>query len=262
MSLPSSGAISLGNLQTIFGGANPIGFNEYYLNATPALTAGVSGIPNIGSAISLNQFYGKSKNTNPPINYMLAGNIAANMSGGNAVITSRVDDNNYGIGTVGTFFWFGNNWGASNNVQWCTNGALTFGGGSNSYSVWSAGTARGVLLGQSDRMTNWLYQSDPPTPVNNHTIKRFIVNQTDYNQTSDVMQHEIRLIRGPTHQYIEIRFGTWSTWRAGQWNLSDGGSFYNVFSGSPPIGTNQSLVIRGDLNGYNWQVFNNHYMNL
>ena len=65
MSLPASGTISLANLQTIFGGANPIGFNEYYLNANPALTAGVSGIPNIGSSISLNQFYGKSKYVPP-----------------------------------------------------------------------------------------------------------------------------------------------------------------------------------------------------
>jgi hypothetical protein len=61
MALQSSGAISFANIQTVFGGTNPISLSEYYQNANPALTAGVSGIPNIGSAISLNQFYGKAK---------------------------------------------------------------------------------------------------------------------------------------------------------------------------------------------------------
>jgi hypothetical protein len=48
----------------------------------------------------------------------------------------------------------------------------------------------------------------------------------------------------------------------GIWNISDGASFYNPFSGAPPVGTGASVVLRGDLNGYNWQAFNNHYVNL
>ena len=61
MALQSSGAISFANIQTVFGGTNPISLSEYYANANTSYTAGVSGIPNIGSAISLNQFYGKAK---------------------------------------------------------------------------------------------------------------------------------------------------------------------------------------------------------
>ena len=61
MALQASGQISLNNLQTQFGGTNPISFSEYYLNATPGYTTGVSGIPNIGTQISLSSFYGKAK---------------------------------------------------------------------------------------------------------------------------------------------------------------------------------------------------------
>lgn len=61
MALQSSGEISFANIQTVFGGTNPISLSEYYANANPSYTADVSGIPNIGSAISLNQFYGKAK---------------------------------------------------------------------------------------------------------------------------------------------------------------------------------------------------------
>jgi len=51
MVLQSSGAISLNDIQTEFGGSNPIGINEYY--------GAASGIPSSGT-ISFNQFYGAS----------------------------------------------------------------------------------------------------------------------------------------------------------------------------------------------------------
>jgi hypothetical protein len=51
MPLQSSGAISLANVQTEFGGSNPIGINEYYGVA--------AGVPASGT-ISLANFYGKS----------------------------------------------------------------------------------------------------------------------------------------------------------------------------------------------------------
>ncbi len=51
MTLQSSGAISLADVQTEFGGSNPIGINEYY--------AAAAGVPASGT-ISLANFYGKS----------------------------------------------------------------------------------------------------------------------------------------------------------------------------------------------------------
>jgi hypothetical protein len=56
MVLQSSGAISLNDIQTEFGGTNPIGINEYY--------GAASGVPASGE-ISFDDFYGKS-NYIPP----------------------------------------------------------------------------------------------------------------------------------------------------------------------------------------------------
>jgi len=58
MALQTSGAISLANIQTEFGGSNPISLSEYYGVA--------SGIPASGT-ISIGDFYGKSSATLFPI---------------------------------------------------------------------------------------------------------------------------------------------------------------------------------------------------
>jgi hypothetical protein len=60
MPLQSTGAISLANIQTEFGGSDPISINEYYLNGIYTTGTGATGIPTSGT-ISLNNFYGKSK---------------------------------------------------------------------------------------------------------------------------------------------------------------------------------------------------------
>jgi hypothetical protein len=60
MVLQSSNAISFSNIQTEFGGINPISLSEYYLNGLYSTGTGAAGIPTSGQ-ISLNNFYGKSK---------------------------------------------------------------------------------------------------------------------------------------------------------------------------------------------------------
>jgi len=262
MPLQSSGVISLANIQTEFGGTNPIGLNEYYLNGAYTTGSGATGVPTSGT-ISLGSFYGKSKITGA-VEYMLAGNIGGNMNeaGGARMGIDNQDDSFAGIGTVFQFFWFGTDWGSSNNIQWTTNNVMTFGGGNAQYQNWSPGTGRGVLMGQYDRWTNYSTQF-APTSSNGYNIKRFIVNQRNYYATAgSEIQMEIRLLRGPAYQYIEIRMANWSAGTGGIWNISDGGSFYNPFSGAPPVGTGASVVLRGSLTGYNWVAYNNHYMNL
>jgi hypothetical protein len=61
MAIASSGAVSLGNLQTEFGGANPISIDEYYLNGI-YVSSNNTGVPTSGT-ISLQDFYGASANT-------------------------------------------------------------------------------------------------------------------------------------------------------------------------------------------------------
>ena len=62
MAIQTSGTITFQDLQDEFGGSHPISFSEYYLNAnTGFVSPNNTNIPNIGSAISLNNFYGKEK---------------------------------------------------------------------------------------------------------------------------------------------------------------------------------------------------------
>jgi len=207
----------------------------------------------------------------PAVNYMLSGNGVASMVTGTTFINTLTDDGFDNIGTVGfPFFWFGTDWGSSNNIQWTTNNVLTFGGGNAQYNEWTATTGKGVLIGQRDRMTNFANEFAPLINHNNtnHSIKRFNANQRDYGSAAVTMELDIRLIRGPEYQYIEIRLGNLvnvNLGNAGLWRLSDGGTFYYPFSLNAqgrPIDSNQSLVLRGDLNGYNWECFPQHYMNL
>ena len=62
MALQSSGAIKLSEIQTEFGGSDPISLSEYYQNADPDLvTENNTGIPNTGNAISMSDFYSTVK---------------------------------------------------------------------------------------------------------------------------------------------------------------------------------------------------------
>jgi len=252
MALQSSGAISFANIQTVFGGANPIGLNEYYLNASTGYTSGVSGIPNIGSSISLSQFYGKSKPV-VVVDYMLSGNVRGSMStsdngsgmGINGSILSNitgVDDSSTAITnpTIPSFgfpfFFFGTDYGSSNTIYWSTNQVLQFGTNTGTIT-WSQTTGRGILLGNADRRTNSAYVF-PFYTRNNHSIKRLVVNHANYYGTSgSEIQMEIRLIRGPSYQYVEIRMAYWGAGTSGNWNLTNGGGYTNVFlnQGLPPI---------------------------
>lgn len=58
MTLQSSGSINFGNLQSEFGGANPISLSEYYRNAG-LVDRTVTGVPTTG-AISMSSFYGEA----------------------------------------------------------------------------------------------------------------------------------------------------------------------------------------------------------
>lgn len=62
MTLQSSGAISFSQLQTEFGGANPISMSEYYAGGAnvPSSTSGVNGAVPTSGTISMSKFYGTS----------------------------------------------------------------------------------------------------------------------------------------------------------------------------------------------------------
>lgn len=62
MTLQSSGAIKFSEIQTEFGGANPIAVSEYYAGGAnvPSSTSGVNGAVPTSGTISISKFYGTS----------------------------------------------------------------------------------------------------------------------------------------------------------------------------------------------------------
>ena len=63
MTLPASGTIALTQIQTEFGGSNPIGLNEYYKGGSYVTVNDYA--PNVpaSGAISMSNFYGAKKTT-------------------------------------------------------------------------------------------------------------------------------------------------------------------------------------------------------
>lgn len=62
MTLPTSGPLTLANIQTEFGGSNPISLSEYYAGGAyvPAGTSGTNGAVPSSGTISISNFYGTS----------------------------------------------------------------------------------------------------------------------------------------------------------------------------------------------------------
>lgn len=129
MTLPSSGQISLNNVQSEFGGSNPIGMNEYYRGGSYVGNfASNNNIPTSGT-ISLNNFYGGSSFG------LSGGNIANGIAPGNGYVYHT-------FSSPGTLTVYG-----SGSVEY-----LVVAGGGNGYSSWTgdaggAGGAGGVRQG-------------------------------------------------------------------------------------------------------------------
>jgi len=85
MPLPSSGPLTLANIQTEFGGSNPISLSEYYAGGglVPAGTTGTYGAVPSSGAISIQNFYGTSAFT-----AVFNNAEAINIYSGNSVPTS------------------------------------------------------------------------------------------------------------------------------------------------------------------------------
>lgn len=241
-----------------------------FANSTPNYTLGVPGIPNTTTnpttSISLSQFSGKSK---PVVvtNVLVSGNKTANIDF--APYTSSmtmVDDSYLRIGMNFTFNFFGTDYGSNNNIFWNTNGALTFGSGSTTYNEWGTGHPIGFLLGQTDRYLNYIYLINTYTS-GSYNVKRIVIFAVDYTDRNVSSTWEIRLIRGPDYQYIELSMNTMS-FRAGYYWCGNYGGFFDVFGNGAakypanPIGAGESFVLRSNLNGDTWTYFRNHRVNI
>jgi hypothetical protein len=105
MTLPASGPLSLSDIQTEFGGSNPISLNEYYAGGglVPAGTSGTYGAVPTSGQISVQNFYGTSNyipvyieelfstwlfNTDNPNNVTIPNGI--NLSGNGGLVWNKL----------------------------------------------------------------------------------------------------------------------------------------------------------------------------
>lgn len=104
MALPSSGPLSLSQIQGEFGGSNPISLSEYYAGGglVPSGTSGTYGAVPSSGAISIRNFYGTS---NVVVNFDDYYLTALAFSPNDATCWYRINSNGYVYGTnLGTPF--------------------------------------------------------------------------------------------------------------------------------------------------------------
>lgn len=192
--------IKFSDIQNNYGGIKPISFSEYYANSSNISNLNTTNIPLSNNPININVFRGlKADNNLQNINTVNEINITFGTSTNISLAPSI--DNGYGQLTNINFpfYWFGIDYGTTNNIFWNTNQALTFGNNSTNTANWTANTASGILLGQADRITKSAVEY-PPITLYGYKIKRIVVSQTthDYifpNGNADDMQFDIRLIK-------------------------------------------------------------------
>lgn len=165
MPLPSSGPLTLADIQAEFGGTNPISLSEYYAGGAnvPAGTTGTYGAVPSSGAISIRNFYGTSKAT-----FRLDTNTYTDLTfdPGTAGVTLAINSN-------GTLTATGTNAGTLDSYNWITPTT-----GSTSYYVratliggsFSSGTTGTWLALTSNRTWN-VTQSGAGTQTANATFE-------------------------------------------------------------------------------------------
>lgn len=112
MTLPTSGPLALSDIQTEFGGTNPISLSEYYAGGAnvPSGTSGTNGPVPTSGTISISNFYGTSNvayrlDTATYQDFGLLGvDFSAGVTftvGSNGVVTVTGDN----AGTISTYNW-------------------------------------------------------------------------------------------------------------------------------------------------------------
>lgn len=141
MALPGSGALSLDDIQTEFGGTNPIGLSEYYSAA--------AGVPASGE-ISIADFYGTSARVVIPIavtnatNYVIYDNRGPTYDAGKSDITLTISGN-IGSTTTATAALRTGTFASGDTVTIVNNGSIrAFGGGGGNGGSTSAGAPGGA----------------------------------------------------------------------------------------------------------------------
>jgi hypothetical protein len=188
MPLPSSGPLSLNDIQTEFGGTNPISLSEYYAGGAnvPAGTTGTFGAVPSSGAISIRNFYGTSKVVYRLDTALYSDNGILGIEGAEVIFSVNSSGSVFGIsgGTlVDSYNWLTPTTGSTTYFVRATldSGSLT--GGSSATGVWLPLT--------SDRF--WLISLPDNTPAT-QIANLIVAIATDSGGTNIVVSANISLI--------------------------------------------------------------------
>ena len=206
----------------------------------------------------------------PTCNSLSSGDATANMNTTGLTRLEYLDDeddewSNFPVNF--DFYFLGTNYGNGLNegIFWDTNSVLGFGTGV-SENPWDPETGLGILIGNEDRLNNAFWYSDTLTTSSGANYVRLLYFGQNYyeDETPDVLQYEINIIRDACFQYVEIRTAGVGE-DIGLWNITDGQDFQNTCGnfdttgGGPVVGG--SYVFRSDLLGQNWTFLPNYHIN-
>ena len=174
MALPPSGALSLANIQTEFGGTNPIGLNEYYRNGGLVPNAAQNAAVPTSGAISIGNFYGTTNRiaisltlSSSAYNYDVYANRGGSYVAGISDITVTVAPGVYiGSTSTGTYaMTVSSSFNAGDTVTIVNNGTIEGMGGAGGAAIFAANPGN-VGLGGG----NALYVARTTTIQNNSII--------------------------------------------------------------------------------------------
>ncbi len=214
---------------------------------------------------------------------IVTGNRNANMdTSGLTTVSSFTGGNddgyaNFTFGDVFNFYGanYGNAGGGSNQMYWNANSVLGFGTGVQGVSTksWAANTGAGVLLGNADREAvsiNYSTTSSSITePFGSVKYMRMVVLSKESVAGPLNVEMEIRFFRvtsssSPTYyQYIEVSLNkvAQSPSAPGNYNITNGTTFQNTFTGYTPAASTSFVLASDDL-GNTWTLHNNSYIGM
>jgi hypothetical protein len=145
-------------------------------------------------------------------------------------------------------------------AYWATNHVVGF-GAPQSTTYWGSPTlGRGFLVGQHDRRTTNFYVSPVQTIQGASVVNMVLYGQNFWaDGRPNVIQWQMRLIKTPTNQYIEVRAKT-ALATPGIWNVSNGSQWMNSFPNGFNVPAGQSFVLSSDSTGNAWTFSNNSFV--
>ena len=151
MALQGSGQISLANIQTEFGGSNPISLNEYYRNGL-YVTSNNTGVPTSG-VISLSQFY----STTAQFSFTISSNYSTPQDLRTLALAAGWDGTDYLVVTNSAIISSNTTASAAltisgsfpNGVLLINNGTIVGMGGNGGYAESNGGTREGYAGGSA-----------------------------------------------------------------------------------------------------------------